>query len=317
MLSSAEEVILEAARRKDWHSVLGLAPGSRLSPKEVRAFRAQVHPDKGHRHDVAAAVAEALDALHSSFAPGRPELERLIEECCEAVNSEPLNGTGRAALRRRIDALVLAPRTASCSSPRLRYYYAGWAKRADERCYAEILRIWPGYKDRMLGEPTRVADIGREFLTAAAEVDSFRDSLITEDEEDHHDRLGYARYWVSCAVQEAYYTPAAARHRKTLAQKTRRAERRANSKTLSEAEALAKVLEHCDLAAPHQATPLGQLRAELKSRGVGRDVLLAAGISAHTRRQHRPREGESFYYATVASGKQQQRVPIRLRKPQN
>jgi hypothetical protein len=285
----AAEVILEAARRKDWHAVLGLTPGDRLTPKSERAFRAQVHPDKGHPHDVAAAVGQALDALR---APAASRVDRLIEECSEAVRSEPLNSAGGAALRRRIDALVFA-----LSSPRLRYYCEGWGKQASDRCYTEVLRIWPAYKERMRSEP----DAGREFLAKAAEIDSFRDSLTEE-----RDRIGYAHYWVKCAAEDA--RRAAARRRKTEAQKARRA---ANSKTLSEAEALAKVLEHCDLAAPQLATPLGQLRAGLRSRGVGRDVLLAAGISSQTRRQHRPQEGESFYYATVASGGK--RVPLRLR----
>ena len=45
MLPSAQ-TILEAAQRRDWYTVLGIAPGARLSPKQERAFRVEVHPDK-------------------------------------------------------------------------------------------------------------------------------------------------------------------------------------------------------------------------------------------------------------------------------
>lgn len=308
MLPSTD-VLLEAARRGDWRSVLGLRPGDKLTQKQERSLRAQVHPDRGHPHEVAAAVAQALESLRTGstvvLPPVDSELDRLIEECSLAVRCEPLNAIGRQAVRKVLDELALARTVASI--PRLRYFYSGWGQQADQRCYKEIRRIWQAYEQRIHSDPVRAHEIGCEFLAEAAQIDAFQDNFT---EAPH--RIWYAESWVHHAEQVAERTPAAARHRKTMAQRKRRAEQRLNEASLSEADATALVFEHCELVAEGRlATPLGQLRRSLLKHGLDKKVLLAAGISTKGRRQHRPLQGNSFYYATMmADGK---RMPIRLR----
>ena len=307
MLPSAQ-TILEAAQRRDWYTVLGIAPGARLSPKQERAFRVEVHPDKGHCHHIAAVVGQALDALRGVWSPPPvdDEVDCLIQECSRAVQSEPLNAAGVAAIRRLLDALVVA-RTVD-SLPRIRYYYKGWGEQASERCYQEIWRIWQLFEKRMGTEPVRAPEIGREFLAQAAEIEAFCEQNFPEAPGN----MWCAHAWVKHEERIAYHSPAAKRQRKTLAQRTRRADRRAQTASVSEADALASVLQHCEVVDAPRATPLGELRAGLRARGPDRKTLLAAGITSQTRRQHRPVEGAPFYYGTVSS--RGRRVPLRLRE---
>lgn len=299
-------VILEAAQRGDWHEALGICPGTELTPKQERALRAQVHPDRGHCHNVAAAVGQALESLRKERASSVPSdgfyVDRLIERCSQAVQCESLNAAGAALVRRILDDLILSHLTASPS--RLRYYYKGWGEQADNRCYNEIRRIWQDYEQRIRSEPLKAHEIGVEFLSAAEAIDVFQDNFNNTP-----NRLWYAKSWVLNAEFYAERTPAAIRQRKTTAQRKRRAAQRT---VISEEVALARVLEHCEVVSEGRlATPLGQLRRGLLGAGLDRRVLLAAGISTKTRRQHRPsRGGASFYYATIlVDGK---RVPIRL-----
>lgn len=302
------DALLDAASRRDWYAVLGIQPGTGLTPKQARSLRAQVHPDKGQPHDVAAAVAQALDALHASNAASQPaisEVDRLLEQCSHAVRYEPLNDAGRRAVRRILDDLVVARTTALM--PRIRYFFKGWAQQADERCYKEIHRIWQAYEQRIRNEPVQAHEIGLEFLGEAAQIDAFQDNFT----EAQTNRIWYAKCWVAHAEAVAQRTPAMARHRKTLAQRNRRAEQRAKAVPLSEADAIARVLEHCEVVAEGRlATPLDKLRRGLLSHGIDKKVLHTAGISSRTRRQHRPQCGESFCYATVVVGGK--RTPIRL-----
>jgi len=302
------EVLLEAARSANWHAVLGIQPGTTVTPKQARNLRAQVHPDKGHSHEVAAAVAQALDELAQNGpqeAPYSGSAEPLIEELNRAVRREPVNSAGGRELRRLLDALVAV--RFEYSPHRLQYYYRGWGTQAEDRCYVEILRIWPAYNAQIKSDPLRARAIGLEFLAQAVEIDAFQDALT----ESQH-RISYAKSWVQCAEHDAQQTPVAMRHRKTLEQRMRRAGQRENSTSVSEAEALAAVLEHCEpVTEARLATPLGTLRTALRTAGVSSNVTRAAGISTKTRRQHRPLQGESFYYATVMSAGK--RVAIRLK----
>jgi hypothetical protein len=299
-------IILDSASRRDWYGVLGLRPGTRLTERQERSFRAQVHPDKGHPHDVAAAVGQALEALRSRVdaRPPSTEVDRLIEECGRAIRCEPLNSAGAATVRSILDALQ-AERT-SALMPRLRYFFKGWTRQVDERCYKEIHRIWQGFEQRIRNDPVRAHEIGLEFLAEAVAIDAFQENFS-----ERQNRIWYAKAWIQHAEQDAERTPAVARHRKTVAQRDRRAERRATATTVSEVDALARVLEHCEVVAEGKlATPLDQLRSGLLAAGLDKKTLLAAGISSKTRRQHRPLEGNSFYYATVVVDGT--RVPLRL-----
>ena len=299
------DVLLEAARSARWHAVLGIRAGTKLSPKQMREFRAHAHPDRGHSHEVSTAVAQALEeiARNDPLVVSSP-VERLIEECSRAVRFEAVNSAGGRELRRILDALADVTR----STPRLQYYCKGWGKQAGGRCYAEILRIWPAYEEQINCEPLRAHEIGLQFLAQAAEIDAFQDSLTVDS-----NRIWYAQSWVVAAEQQAQCTPVAARRRKTEAQRSRRSARRNNLAKVSEVEALVSVLEHCEFVEDVRcATPLGDLRRALLNVGIAGSVLLAAGISSKTRRQHRPLCGEPFYYATLASNGK--RSPIRLKE---
>lgn len=298
-----DDVIVARAQRGDWCGALGIRPGTTLSGKERRHLRALVHPDKGRRQDVAAAVGESLDAL------SRPRtLDALLAECARAAQTEPLNEEGGEALRERLRRLEQAFGSGGLVS----VARSGWAKQVRARCRSEAHSVWQVHKQRISAEPHQATCILELFLAKVRQIAAFQETL---DPEEARCLILDAKAWthnevVEAAAQAARASPEAIRRRRAEAQRERR-----SAQAVSVENALAKVMEHCELVSEGRlATPLPQLKARLRAAGIDGKTLLAAGISAKTRRQHRPKEGEHFCYATVVVDDSGKHSPIRLKK---
>lgn len=289
----SDDQIIARARCGDWYGVLGISPGTVLDEKAHRRIRACVHPDRGRMHDVAAAVGQALEAL----SPTKSAREKLIDECSRAVQTEPLNETGAQALQEWLQRL---DKTSASSAS---YFWKSWAKQVRQRCRDEAHEMWQSCQQRIADDPSNATHLVEEFLANVKQLAVFQEAM---DPDEARCLVQDAAMWTEYVMRK---NPEVTRKRRTEAQR----HRRHPNGILTPDEALAVVMRHCDTVANGcDATPLKHLKTSLKLAGIDNTMLRAAGISEKTRRQHRPKVGARFYYATVE--RNGRRCPIKLKE---
>jgi hypothetical protein len=170
------------------------------------------------------------------------------------------------------------------------HFRKSWAKQVRQRCRDEALDMWQRCKKRILDEPSNTLRIVEDFLANVKQLAAFQEAV---DPDEARRLLQDADTWTEDTMRRA---PETKRLQRTEAQRRRRHP----NGILTPDDALTVVMRHCETVPNgRDATPLLQLKTCLKAAGIDNKTLLAAGISEKTRRQHRPKVGASFYYATV------------------